>query len=34
MPNAVEKIDINLQRANREKEKMERVKRGMEIGRQ
>lgn len=34
MPNAVEKIDINLQRANREKEKMEWVKRGMEIGRQ
>lgn len=34
MPNAVEKIDINLQRANREKEKMERVKRGMEMGRQ
>lgn len=33
-PNAVEKIDINLQRPNRKKEKMQRVKRGMEIGRQ
>lgn len=31
-PNAVEKIDINLQRGNREE--MQRVKRGMEIGRQ
>lgn len=33
-PNAVEKIDINLQRANGKKEKMQWVKHGMEIVRQ